>query len=76
MVEKLKAMRCPFCNHLRLVLEMNQTAFWVHCLECGADGPHSMEKGRAVLFWNMGADNPSAMVAVRDNNQRMSVEVE
>lgn len=71
-----EAMRCPFCNHLRLTVDMNQSVYWVHCIECGADGPHSLHRDRAILLWNHGVDNPSAMVAKRDSNQRMSKAIE
>lgn len=48
----MKAKRCPFCNSHTLQIDMNAASYWIHCLDCGATGPHSLHKLSALAFWN------------------------
>jgi transcription elongation factor Elf1 len=48
----MKLKRCPFCNGHDLVMDLNTVVFWVHCFECGAQGPSSHERSGAAQYWN------------------------
>lgn len=48
----MKLKRCPFCNCHNLHLDMNQTLYWIACLECGSTGPNSLSKDTACELWN------------------------
>lgn len=53
----MKAKRCPFCNSHTLQIDMNVSFYWIHCLDCGATGPHSLHKINALAFWNGRSSN-------------------
>jgi hypothetical protein len=44
--------RCPFCNSHNLHGDLNQSVYWIACLECRACGPTSLDKTNAILLWN------------------------
>lgn len=64
MREAHQCARWPFCNGRDLTMDVTQCTFNVRCFECGASGPDSTSKARAVSYWNGTADdiNISAMV--------------
>lgn len=45
---------CPFCrsDNLWLIEESEIEYNWVHCKDCGADGPCKETKEEAVKAWN------------------------
>jgi Restriction alleviation protein Lar len=44
---------CPFCGGGSLVpWDKGERTHWVHCKDCGAEGPPSATKGGAWEWWN------------------------
>lgn len=43
---------CPWCNGSRKETNNSKVGYWVFCLECGADGPASVNEYEARLAWN------------------------
>ncbi len=48
----MKAKRCPFCNGSDLTLDVTISTYAIRCFDCGAQGPPSTEKDRALAWWN------------------------
>ena len=74
---KAFAKRCPFCNHRYLNIERTVYLSWVHCVHCGADGPHATSDEKAVIYWNGDMKHyPDALVCNRKSNHHELKEVD
>ena len=44
---------CPFCKDHDLCLCTDGVYTFVHCLQCGASGPHCRQENTAIMLWNL-----------------------
>lgn len=54
---------CPFCDGYNVEITDFVLAFYVHCKDCGANGPPSNDRIIACLAWN------AASIELTDNKQ-------
>ena len=52
LTEKGVLVPCPWCNESRKETNNSKLGYWVFCLECGANGPTSVNECEARLAWN------------------------
>ena len=44
---------CPFCGDDEPdIIDNGRGCYWVHCTECGANGPGCFDAEGAAVFWN------------------------
>lgn len=54
--------RCPFCKGDLVNIsqpDSEEPPYWVHCYNCGADGPLSDTRELAIEAWNRSAEDPN-----------------
>jgi Lar family restriction alleviation protein len=55
---------CPFCGTSQWLCLLGTNHYWVHCEECGTEGPYKASKFDARAAWNRRA-KPDAQAARR-----------
>lgn len=43
---------CPFCGCIKVAISDPPYPFFVHCHDCGANGPDQNSRGKAIAAWN------------------------
>jgi len=73
---KANLKRCPYCNSHKLTIFRSMDISSVQCLSCGSCGPVAANDSRAVLLFNDGLPETSALVRNHQSNRSDMKEIE